>query len=264
MYFSVTWLLVILVHSACCSVPVFLPSASDHLHLDFSSVRRHGETQTDYSRIEITAQPRLMVEDPEEVDRVTVEMRVGGGGWREVEVAPKVRAGSYRWTVEAGSPCEEHRVRLRVHGQDGSQQLEVAAPLAGASTRELVLAQFTPSPPTGLQVDESSGSSVLVSWSASACAQLYEVTYERLGGGETFSQQVASSHLQLSGLESCTEYEIRVTALLDQQYSEEATTLATTSPNHYAAKKLEPLISTTTDSVTAQWQAFEKLSCVKK
>ena len=79
-----------------------------------------------------------------------------------------------------------------------------------------MLAQFTPSPPTGLQVDESFGSSVLVSWSASACAQLYEVTYERLGGGETFSQQVASSHLQLSGLESCTEYEIRVTALLDQ------------------------------------------------
>ena len=212
MYFSVTWLLVILVQSACCSIPVFLPSTSNHLHLDFSSVRRHGETQTDYSRIEITAQPRLMVEDPEDVDRVTLEMRVGRGGWREVKVAPKVRAGSYRWMVEAGSPCEEHRVRLRVHGQDGSQQLEVAAPLAGASTRELVLAQFTPSPPTGLQVDESLGSSVLVSWSASACAQLYEVTYERMGGGETFSQQVASSHLQLSGLQSCTEYEIRVTA----------------------------------------------------
>ena len=191
MNFSVTCLLLILVHSACCSVPVFLPSASDHLHLDFSSVRRHGETQTDYSRIEITAQPRLMVKDPEDLDRVTVELRVGGGGWREVNVAPKVRAGSYRWTVEADTPCEEHLVRLRVHGQDGSQQLEVAAPLAGASTRELVLAQFTPSPPTGLQVDESLGSAVMEPWSASVCTKLYKVTYERLGGREIFSQQVA-------------------------------------------------------------------------
>merc|ERR1719266_428480 len=84
------------------------------------------------------------------------------------------------------------------------------------------------------------------------------------GAAESFSQQVEGSSVSLDGLDSCSEYEVRVTAVTGQEYSEEATTIVSTAPGYYAAEKLEPEISSTTNSLTATWKAFEKLSCVKK
>ena len=116
-----------------------------------------------------------------------------------------------------------------------------------------------------MKVEDTGEDSVEVSWEASPCADMYDVTYEKLSGAaESFSQQVEGSSVRLDGLDSCSEYEGRVTVVTGQEYSEEATTIVSTAPGFYAAEKLEPSLSLTTDSLTATWKAFEKLSCVKK
>ena len=143
---------------------------------------------------------------------------------------------------------------------------EFPSVLPRASNLELVQAQYSPSKPGQLKVEDMGEDSVEVSWEASPCADMYDVTYEKLSGSsaESFSQQVEGSSVRLDGLDSCSEYEVRVTAVTGQEYSEEATTIVSTAPGFYAAEKLEPSLSPTTDSLTATWKAFEKLSCVKK
>ena len=142
---------------------------------------------------------------------------------------------------------------------------EFPSVLPRASNLELVQAQYSPSKPGQLKVEDMGEESVEVSWEASPCADMYDVTYEKLSGAaESFSQQVEGSSVRLEGLDSCSEYEVRVTAITGQEYSEEATTIVSTAPGYYAAEKLEPSLSATTNSITATWRAFEKLSCVKK
>jgi len=245
--------------------PTFSSNAVEHIRADFKTVRR---TRKDFTRIEITAQPGRMVEDPNDIDtnRVTVETKAGGGDWTVVEDQPSVRGGRYKWTVTDVAPCVQHAFRLWLHGKDGGQAVfEFPSVLPRASNLELVQAQYSPSKPGQLKVEDMGEDSVEVSWEASPCADMYDVTYEKLSGeAESFSQQVEGSSVRLEGLDSCSEYEVRVTAITGQEYSEEATTIVSTAPGYYAAEKLEPSLSATTNSITATWRAFEKLSCVKK
>jgi len=245
--------------------PTFSSNAVEHIRAEFKTVRR---TRKDFTKIEISAQPGRMVEDPSDIDtnRVTVEAKAGGGDWIVVEDQPSVRGGRYKWTVTDVAPCVQHAFRLWLHGKDGGQAVfEFPSVLPRASNLELIQAQYTPRKPGQLKVEDTGEDSVEVSWEASPCADMYDVTYEKLSGAaESFSQQVEGSSVRLDGLDSCSEYEVRVTAVTGQEYSEEATTIVSTAPGFYAAEKLEPSLSLTTDSLTATWKAFEKLSCVKK
>lgn len=258
-------LMALTVTSVLGETPMFRSDAVQHIKTGFKAVRR---TRKDFTKIEIVAVPGKMVEKPEGFDtnRVTVEIKAGSGEWAVVEEEPSLRGGKYRWTVEDVAPCVDHAVRLWLHGKDGGQAVfEFPNVVHRATTQELVAAQFTPAPPTDLRVEEVGEDSVEVSWELSTCAEMYDVTYERLSGGEeTFSQQVEGGRVVLSGLHSCSEYEVRVTAVLGHEFSEEATVLVFTSPGYYAAEKLTPTITSTTNSVTAKWRAFEKLSCIRR
>ena len=56
--------------------PTFSSNAVEHIRAEFKTVRR---TRKDFTKIEITAQPGRMVEDPSDIDtnRVTVETKAG-------------------------------------------------------------------------------------------------------------------------------------------------------------------------------------------
>ena len=90
--------------------PTFSSNAVEHISAEFKTVRR---TRKDFTKIEISAQPGRMVEDPSDIDtnRVTVETKAGdlefspnfgqisdiwnsgGGDWTVVEDQPSVRGG---------------------------------------------------------------------------------------------------------------------------------------------------------------------------
>ena len=134
-----------------------------------------------------------------------------------------------------------------------------------ATSAELVASQFTPRRPGQLKIEDVEEDSMEVSWEVSPCAEMYDITYERVsGGGESFSKQVKGGMARLEGLDSCSEYEVRVSAVLGQEYSEEVTTLVSTAPGFYAAERLDPDLTPSMNSLKATWKAFEKLSCVKK
>lgn len=148
---------------------------------------------------------------------------------------------------------------------EGQAVFQLPSTVARATREQLVESQYTPSQPGSVRVTEVGEDSVQVSWEASTCSHMYDVTYEELSGaGETLSRQVEGSVVTLTGLQACSEYEVRVTAVTGQEYSEGRAALFYTLPSYSAAEKLEPVLITTTDSVTAQWKGFEKLSCVKK
>ena len=193
----------------------------------------------------------------------------GSGEWAVVEEEPSLRGGKYRWTVEDVAPCVDHAVRLWLHGKDGGQAVfEFPNVVHRATTQELVAAQFTPAPPTDLRVEEVGEDSVEVSWELSTCAEMYDVTYERLSGGEeTFSQQVEGGRVVLSGLHSCSEYEVRVTAVLGHEFSEEATVLVFTSPGYYAAEKLTPTITSNSPLPSKKrvpWRSLHQLESLQQ
>ena len=142
---------------------------------------------------------------------------------------------------------------------------ELPTVIPRASSAELVASQFTPNRPSQLKVGEVGEESFEVSWEVSSCAEMYDVTYEKVSAGEeSFSQQVRGGRVRLEDLDSCSEYEVRVSAVLGEQYSEEVTMLVSTAPGFYAPERLNPVITPSMNSLKATWKAFEKLSCVKK
>ena len=112
-------LAVTLVSLAEAKSPMFRSEAAEHMDAGFKVVKRRGTSAKDFTRIEVSARPLLMVEEPGLIDtnRVTVEMKTGSGGWRVVTGPASMRGGVFRWTEEKVEPCREHRVRIWVHGQ---------------------------------------------------------------------------------------------------------------------------------------------------
>jgi hypothetical protein len=59
--------------------PTFRSDAADYMEAGFKTLRRRGGSQKDFTRIEISAKPLQMVEDPANIDthRVSVELKTG-------------------------------------------------------------------------------------------------------------------------------------------------------------------------------------------
>ena len=100
-----------------------LDTAGDQVTAEYKNVVRMGVRIADYTKLEISAKPLLMVEESESVDKtsVSIEISVGGRGWVAVDTQPSVRGGVYTWTVPTTAPCQAHKVRLWLEGKDRSQ-----------------------------------------------------------------------------------------------------------------------------------------------
>merc|ERR1719334_2131752 len=95
--FLLSWVIL----SVVSSVPVLSPTAGQHIKAAFKTVKRRGEIKTDFTKMEVTAKPLKMVENPQDIDtnRVSLEIKAGSGNWMVVSTLPQIRGGVYKWMV---------------------------------------------------------------------------------------------------------------------------------------------------------------------
>lgn len=98
-------LLTVSLSSVGSSTPRFRSTAAEHMGAGFKVLRRLGAERKDFTQIEVTARPLLMVEDPADIDtdRVTVEIKAGG---EEVWSSERVMevTGEWEWDIIISFP----------------------------------------------------------------------------------------------------------------------------------------------------------------
>ena len=250
-------------------LPVFLENASDFAEVGYKKSTRLGEVHQDISLIEVSVKLLFMLEDVELVDRhrVSLEVEEGEAGWRVMSEQPLVRGGVYTWTEENTAPCVDHRFRLWVHTTSGDQEsLTLSHTLPGLNTSALVTHQYRPAAPGQLEVVETLYA-LVISWAPSPCVQFYYLSY-RQGTSHTWKSRKVPltdrpSLLISDGLESCSEYEIKIISAIADSYSRETTKLFTTSPDSRAADKLNISITHVgKHDVAIRWSPDLDLPCV--
>ena len=248
----------------------FKENAADLIKVNFKESFRMGKSRIDFTKLEVVAKPLLMVSGfgPIDKGRVTVEIKSDDEPWKVVEEHPTVRGGVYTWTVPHVAPCKTHTVRLWLHGKDGSQaSFQVPEVLEAVDSQAIAESGYQPGKPSDLRIVERDNS-VVLGWSPVHCVDMYDVTYQPVTGGDTFSRQVFASEepeiVISDGIESCSEYEVKVAAVTGEEYSDEAVAVFSTKPENTVAERLEPDIKPSLHGVTIMWDTFAKLSCIEK
>lgn len=257
--------------SSQCSQPRFKEDAIDKVQAGFKAIRRRGKISYDYRTIEIIYSPFIMVEDPNciEESELNLELKSGSGDWIAIdEAAEALGGGKFKWSI-AAVPCMDHMIKFWVSGAGGQASLEYPEPIHAVSEEELINSKFTPKAPTGLKVTHLGDHTIQISWEASECATSYELSFGKNIDSMTTELVPASDGNEFTiseGLEPCNEYDVLLFALVgsDEYSQDEASVRFTTSPDESSALSLEPVIESEANSVVAQWQAFDKLSCVDK
>ena len=167
-----------------------------------------------------------------------------------------------RWTIPDRVPCHDHKVRITVYGEDGSKNtFYYPHTIVAPHMEDIIVSGYRPERPEVVKVGDYEDGRMEVRWDPSHCAGSYDVLYSPIGG-EVRTVQALESEIVLENLESCQEYEVSVTAILGEEYSDEAKMTFMTSPDPEVADRLQPVIEAGTDSVHVQWRASERLSCI--
>merc|ERR1719350_2236211 len=197
------------------------------MNVGFKKTMRRGVVIQDFTKLEVEARPLLMVNDVSSMNKnlVTLEIKADNEDWKSVTTTPSMRGGVYKWTVSNLEPCVNHNVRIWFHGRDGSQSFFMYPTTIPAATIEEISASgYRPNKPQNVKVGDFSLGEFKVSWTPSICANFYDVTYQKLAGGKSVSVQTEVSNensiIINDDLDSCSEYEIRVTAVIGDEYSE--------------------------------------------
>jgi len=249
----------------------FRANAVDFVKVGYKTVTRRGELKEDYSKLEIEAQPLLMVEESSSVDKSKIRIEIKSGddsnSWRVLDTPPSMRGGVYRWTESNIEPCVNHRVRMFFHGQDGSStSLDIPRIIPAATLDEITSSGYRPHTPEDMKVTEISSGGFKIEWSPVKCSLSYDVTYQEVTGGKAVSKQVLASMgntlTVTEGIAPCSEYEIRVSAVIGDEYSDEIVATYSTLPKTNSGDNLAPIIEPDINSVLVRWKGFESLSCV--
>jgi hypothetical protein len=145
---------------------IFKENAADYIEADYKKIVRMGVTREDFTKLEISAKPLMMVTDMKRVDknRVTVEIKTEERPWRVIDEQPSIRGGVYTWTKYNIPPCKTHQIRLWVHGKDESQSsFQFPHKIEAASAEALTGSGYRPNKPQGLEIVQT-GDSVRISW----------------------------------------------------------------------------------------------------
>jgi hypothetical protein len=249
---------------------VFQENASDFVEAGFKKTLRMGNVNYDYTKIEILAKPLSMLTDVSEIEkgRVTLEIKSGTGLWKTVDRQPIMRGGLYKWTQSNVIPCNRNAIRLLWYTKEESHiSFQFPNSIKAASRSSLMSSGYQPEMPKELEVVETLYS-LIVSWTPSPCADLYDVSYQQVQGGQIISEQVLTSDrpsLTLrDGIETCTEYDVKVSAVIGEEYSDAREKRFGSSPLENQAKMLEVTVVSFLNAVFAKWNTFKQLSCVKK
>ena len=203
------------------AVPEFKKNAAEFMEVGFNK----GRTGTRFTEIAVTVRPGDMFEDGEDVDMedLSLEVKAGDGCWTKVKESP-VRRGKAKsmWRVKI-VPCKEHLVRIGIKRDGCVEYFQHPESVGPASAQEIANSHFRPKVPESVSIVPLGGDSVNVSWTPSECAESYDLWYEsdsRLDlGNMTVSAGVRS--VTVMGLENCTEYTMKIVALVGEEFSEE-------------------------------------------
>jgi len=253
------------------AAPVFRADAADMVQAGFKKNTRRGKTKIDLTKIEVKWQPFAMVEDKDTVDsnELKLELKVGDGDWQMVDDTPaKWGGGKYRLILGDVLPCKQHFLRFHFTSPTGEAAVfDYPTPIEALTSDEIAASgDFSPAIPSNLNVVTKEGQ-VEITWDPVDCASDYEVTYRKITVDDIpYTSQIVDTNTIVleEGIDTCSEYELSLSSMAGDRYSDdEATTEFHIPPAYSAAEKLNPTIIPGITSMEASWNAWEKLSCVE-
>jgi len=226
-------------------VPQFKENAAEFMEVGFNK----GRTGTRVTELAVTVRINEMFEDGEDVDvdNLSLEVKTADGCWTRVADGP-VRRGREKqmWRVKV-IPCKEHSIRIGIKRDDCVDYFEHPETVGPAPVNEIVNSHFRPNTPENIVITPITADSVLVSWSQSECAESYDLWYESGSALDLGNMTIpaGAGSVTILGLENCTEYTVKVVAILGDEFSTEGEADFTTCIANYTEI---PSIGTTKDA----------------
>merc|ERR1711915_26194 len=225
----------------------------------------------DFTKLEVNAQPLHMItsEDSLTTQNLKVEVKEGKGQWQRVETQPHIRAGIFKWTISDLNPCTWEEVKLSIHTDSAEEESFIYPHIVKApSMEEIAHSGYRPKKPESLTVIEEPQGNLKIIWKPSECISSYDVTYLSVSTGESITKEIKvteePSVIFSEGIESCSEYEIKVTSIIGDKYSQESVITYVTKPLPTDAQRINFKVTSSTDSVSVSWNGFAQLSCFTK
>ena len=158
-------------------------------------------------------------------------MRSGGGGFLPVDAQPKKRSSKWKYKI-ARIPCENQSIRFFAENPAGRVYSQFTMDIPASTPEEIKKAAYEPSSP-GSVSGRRTKDKVIVSWEKSKCAQDYNVDFScsvsELGELPEIKHITSITSIQpnyelslTADQRKCTEWEVAVTAFIDDSYSEPA------------------------------------------
>lgn len=257
-----------LVESTCNSTNVFTADAKEKVKIKYKESTRRG---VDYSKIEVEWSPFSMVENPDCIAKDELRLEFNNDGidnnWKKTSevVTPLARHEKLRWTIDA-DPCKEYYFKLWVGGDGGPASLTLDKPLKAISFQKLIDVEFEPPKPIAVQ-DQASSNDVEITWSE-VCAQEIEIIYWPTRTEEKNFRKRGSAaggkSVLMEGIESCSEYNYEVYAVIGEKVSEPLEDSFVTAPQEDSTFSVDPQVTPGLNSVSVMWNAWDQLPCVEE
>jgi len=205
----------------------FQKNAKSYFRVGYSKV---GNRQK-FTEMSVSYKPlkMLKIDKKENIDydNLKLEMKTNNGCWVEVDGDPIKRGrNELLWRLQI-QPCEFQDVRLALHKETCVEYLYKNKTLGPQSIEVLKMSGYRPDPPTNLRIKSIQGKSdvsVSVSWTPSHCTQWYDLYYQALDrsddGNMTLSSRMTKD-VTIFDLNNCTDYSMRVVAMLGMEISEQ-------------------------------------------
>lgn len=239
----------------------FKSDAGDFVNWKFKLKPRTGVE--DVSVISLNWEPFSMVENSGGLQKEDfgVEIKSGEGKFVAIEEQPRLRGGKYYYEINI-VPCEEQSIRFFVKSGEGDPAYFLYSEVIAASTNEdIAISSFELS---SVQDGNAvvSEDEVRLSWSPSKCATSYLLTGLETEEREVFGTEESVALSSLS--EECQQYEVSVTAVNGDKYSDSVPLPSIpTRPSTTAVDSLEVELFPSQNSLTARWNGHTSLPCVK-
>jgi len=246
-----------LISIAYSAVPTLKADAADKVSWKFKD-----RPKQDVSRIVLEWEPFAMVEDTDSIDskELSVLIQSGDGEFMPVEGKRRIRGGKYMHTIRI-VPCKDQNLRFILKGSEGEAVFDLPEAIPASSPELIATSGFLPDAPTNVNIEQNE-ESVVLSWDPSVCASSYYLRFEGPDGNE-FDKEVEENTVTITEFDACSQYDVFALAVVHGSESDEVfLDTISTHPSAEAAEKLEPKVSTTINSVTAKWDAYNKLACV--
>merc|ERR1719245_1541725 len=124
---------------------LFTEDARDKIEINHSTTVRRGQTNYDYTKLEVEATLLEMVEDPESIDRenVRLEFKSSESDWEVLDQKPSMKGGVYKWTISDIVPCHDHNVRLTVFDVAGKEEMfQYPDTILAASNEDMIKSRY--------------------------------------------------------------------------------------------------------------------------